>query len=155
MGLLLRNSCPCLEAALGVSPSFPEVIIYKASSSSIAVITIEPADKSCFVYNCMKTRLRGQYNGKWPISLVWVSRPLVTVITAIDISSFPFLWWNKFRSYLSMVEMKEGTPVEAEARKLFMVSWSVWLTTARSVWMLQPMMCCDDAKAIKFVIIHW
>ena len=32
----------------------------------------------------MQTRLRGQYNGKWPISLVCVSRPLVTLITAID-----------------------------------------------------------------------
>ena len=36
------------------------------------------------VYNCMQTRLRGQYNGKWPISLVCVSRPLVTIITAIE-----------------------------------------------------------------------
>ena len=50
---------------------------------SIAVITVEPAEKISFVYNCMQTRLRGQYNGKWPISLVCVSRPLVTVITAI------------------------------------------------------------------------
>jgi len=49
----------------------------------IAVITVEPADKISFVYNCMHTRLRGQYNGKWSISLVYVSRPLVTVITAI------------------------------------------------------------------------
>ena len=49
----------------------------------IAVITVEPADKISFVYNCMHTRLRGQYNGKCPISLVYVSRPLVTVITAI------------------------------------------------------------------------
>ena len=32
--------------------------------SAIAVITVEPADKISFVYNCMKTRLRGQYNGK-------------------------------------------------------------------------------------------
>ena len=31
---------------------------------SIAVITVEPADKIPFVYNCMQTRLRGQYNGK-------------------------------------------------------------------------------------------
>ena len=30
----------------------------------IAVITVEPADKISFVYNCMQTRLRGQYNGK-------------------------------------------------------------------------------------------
>ena len=49
----------------------------------MAVITVEPADKIYFVYNCMQTRLRGQYNGKWPISLVCVSRPLVTVIAAI------------------------------------------------------------------------
>ena len=52
-------------------------------TSAIAVITVEPADKISFVYNCMQTRLRGRYNGKWPISLVCVSRPLVTVITAI------------------------------------------------------------------------
>ena len=50
---------------------------------SIAVITVEPEDKISFVYNRMQTRLRGQYNGKWPISLVCVSKPLVTVITAI------------------------------------------------------------------------
>ena len=31
----------------------------------------------------MQTRLRGQYNGKWPVSFVCVSRPLVTIITAI------------------------------------------------------------------------
>ena len=46
----------------------------------IAVITVEPADKISFVYNCMQTRLSGQCNGKWLISLVCVSRPLVTVI---------------------------------------------------------------------------
>ena len=57
--------------------------------STIAVITVEPADKISFVYNWMQTRLRGQYNGKWPISLVCVSRPLVTVITAIDIRCSP------------------------------------------------------------------
>ena len=31
---------------------------------AIAVITVEPADKISFVYNCMQARLRGQYNGK-------------------------------------------------------------------------------------------
>ena len=30
----------------------------------VAVITVEPADKISFVYNCMQTRLRSQYNGK-------------------------------------------------------------------------------------------
>ena len=36
-----------------------------------------------FVYNCIQTRLRGQYNGKLPISLVYMSKPLITVITAV------------------------------------------------------------------------
>jgi len=31
---------------------------------ALAVITVEPADKTSFVYNCMKTRLKGQYNWK-------------------------------------------------------------------------------------------
>ena len=56
--------------------------------SIIAVITVEPADKIPFVYNCMQTRLRGQYNGKWPITLVCVSRPLVTVITAFHLCCY-------------------------------------------------------------------
>ena len=60
----------------------------------IAVITVEPADKISCVYNCMHTRLRGQYNGKWPIRLVYVSRPLVTVITAILRNSCDeIIWW--------------------------------------------------------------
>ena len=59
-------------------------MVFSEVAYSIAVITVEPADKISFVYNCMQTRLRGQYNGKWPISFVCVSRPLVTVITAIE-----------------------------------------------------------------------
>ena len=56
---------------------------HRKTRVSIAVITVEPTEKIPFVYNCMQRRLRGQYNGKWPITLVCVSRPLVTVITAI------------------------------------------------------------------------
>ena len=52
--------------------------------AGVAVITVEPADKLSFVYNFMQTRLMRQYNGKLPISLVLVSRPLVTVITAVQ-----------------------------------------------------------------------
>ena len=33
----------------------------KSSIGGIAVITVEPADKISFVYNCMQTKLRGQY----------------------------------------------------------------------------------------------
>ena len=36
----------------------------KAFVRSIAIITIEPTDKISFLYNCMQTRLRGQFNGK-------------------------------------------------------------------------------------------
>ena len=36
----------------------------KAFVRSIAIITIEPTDKISFVYNCMQTRLGGQFNGK-------------------------------------------------------------------------------------------
>ena len=52
-------------------------------SVRIAVITVEPPGKSSFVLGCIQTRLMGQYNGKWPISLVYMSKPLITVITAI------------------------------------------------------------------------
>ena len=58
------------------------------STVAIAVITVEPADKTSFVYSCIQTRLRGQYNGKWPISLVCVSKPLITFITAIELKPF-------------------------------------------------------------------
>ena len=59
-----------------------------AKNSRMDVITVETADKASLVYSCMQTRLRGQYNGKWPISdisLVGVSKPLTTVITAIEV----------------------------------------------------------------------
>ena len=49
----------------------------------IAVITVEPAGKASFVLGCIQTRLMGQYNAKWPISLVYMWKPLITVITAI------------------------------------------------------------------------
>ena len=58
------------------------------STVAIAVITVEPADKTSFVYSCIQTRLTGQYNGKWPISLVCVSKPLITFITAIELKPF-------------------------------------------------------------------
>ena len=48
----------------------------------IAVITVEPTGKASFVYSCMKTRLLGQYVGKWPISLVYLSKPLISLIAA-------------------------------------------------------------------------
>jgi len=50
----------------------------------LAVIAVEPAGKSSFVYSCMQARLLGQNDRTWHISLVLVSKPLTAVITAID-----------------------------------------------------------------------
>ena len=54
-----------------------------STSAFIFFITVEPASKAIFVLGCIQTRLMGQYNGKWPISLVYKSKPLITVIAAI------------------------------------------------------------------------
>lgn len=50
---------------------------------SKAAIVVETAGKGSFVYGCMQTKLKGQYSGKSSISLVYVSKPQITVITAI------------------------------------------------------------------------
>ena len=50
---------------------------------AIAVIAVAPTDRASFVYSYVQTRLYGQYNGKWPFSLVYVLKPLKTAITAI------------------------------------------------------------------------
>ena len=84
-GLILHSWKP------GLAPS--------PSTVSIAVITVEPADKTSFVYSCIQTRLRGQYNGKWPISLVCVSKPLITVITAIELKAFVVVVFFCFVSF--------------------------------------------------------
>ena len=49
----------------------------------------------------MKTRLKGQYNGKWPISFVCESKPLITVITAIlnvwrleELTALGIIWYT-------------------------------------------------------------
>ena len=49
----------------------------------IVVITVEPTGKVSFLYSCVPTRLIGQYNGKQPISLVYVSKLQITVIRAV------------------------------------------------------------------------
>ena len=49
----------------------------------IAVIAVAPSGKVSFVCSYVQTRLRGQHNGKWPSSLVYVRRPLITAIRAI------------------------------------------------------------------------
>ena len=50
--------------------------------SSIVVISVDPAGKASFVQGSMQRRFMGQHNGKGPICLVYVSKPLMAVITA-------------------------------------------------------------------------
>ena len=49
----------------------------------IAVIAVAPTDRASFVYNYVQTRPKSQYNGKWPFSLVYVLKRLITPIRAI------------------------------------------------------------------------
>ena len=44
------------------------------------VTKAEPAGKASLVYSRMQTRLLGQYKGKCPTILVYVSKPLTTVL---------------------------------------------------------------------------
>jgi len=50
---------------------------------AIAVIAVASTGKAFLVYSYVQTRLMGQYNGKCPISLVYVLKPLITAIRAI------------------------------------------------------------------------
>ena len=47
-----------------------------------AVIAVAPTSKASFVYSYVQTRLKGQYNGKWPFGLVYVLKPLINAIRA-------------------------------------------------------------------------
>ena len=47
---------------------------------------VEPAGKTSLLSICILTKLTRQYNGKWPISLSSVSKPLITVVTAVNTS---------------------------------------------------------------------
>ena len=68
--------------------SFNARVIHK----TIVVIAVAPTSKVSFVCSYVQARLKGQYHGKWPFSLVYVLKPLITAIRAIS-SSNGFLWW--------------------------------------------------------------
>ena len=44
-----------------------------------------------FVKNCTQKRLHGQFNTKWPLSLIHVAKPLITPIRAIAIDQVKWL----------------------------------------------------------------
>ena len=51
--------------------------------SSIVANSVDPAGKASFVQGFMYMSLMGQHNGKGLICLVYASKPLMTVITAL------------------------------------------------------------------------
>ena len=65
----------------------------KVQHASTAVIAVALTGKASFVHSYMQTRPRGQYNGKWPFSLVYVLKPRTTGIKATAPS--PLKQWNK------------------------------------------------------------
>ena len=98
-----RNERSSAEAESLVQWSFPGKH-FKHWYLTIAVIAVEPTGKAFFVYSYVKTRLMGQYNGKWPLSLVYVLKPLITAIRAIGRQQFPqlmFRYPRKYRSYFA------------------------------------------------------
>ena len=58
--------------------------------ASIAVFAVASTGRASFVYRYVQTKLRGQYNGKWPFSLIYVLKPLITAIREICI-----IFWEK------------------------------------------------------------
>ena len=78
------------------------MIWYVEYSSQVCflVIAVERAGKTSFVHSCM------QYNGKWPIYLVYVSKPMVTTITAVGFLSFLKVTGNPWMFVASAERMK-------------------------------------------------
>ena len=63
-GPVFQKFTPTDEKQLQMEIKVKTKLADTLESHGIAVITSELADKISFVYNCMQTRLRGQYNGK-------------------------------------------------------------------------------------------
>ena len=123
---------PTDDQMWGVLSEWSHIQKYSQNSGSlltagIAVITVEPAHKISFVYNCMETRLRAEYNGKWPISLVCVSRPLVTVVTASKLRGSVYC----FGSRCGIWRLVQSVPKTSEINRsclsiIWCQYWSIW-----------------------------
>ena len=65
-------------------PAIMFAMLYRCVLTYLNLIVINSADsagKASLVYSCMQTRV----NEKWLVSLVFVSKLLITIITAVDL----------------------------------------------------------------------
>ena len=82
----------------------------------IAVIAVAPTGKASFVYSYVQTRLMDQYNAKWPLSLVYVIKPLITAIRAIPVT-IPPLGWRTVPEISELLSMWEGKMINLSESK--------------------------------------
>ena len=80
--------------------SSSDLYVEYSSQVCFLVIAVERAGKTSFVHSCM------QYNGKWPINLIYVSKPIVTTITAVGFLSFLKVTGNPWMFVASDERMK-------------------------------------------------
>ena len=73
------------------------------------IVAVAPTGKASFVYSYVQTRLMGQYNGKWPISLVYVLKPLITAIRAIVIGLLKIYFVPFWRLRAICIQWTVGT----------------------------------------------
>ena len=61
------------------------------------------SNSASFVHSYVQTRLKSQYNGKWPFSLFYVLKPLITPIRAINLSGGSSTSVSIFRFLLELI----------------------------------------------------
>ena len=111
------------------------------------VVTGEPAGKAFFDYRCMKMKLGGQYSGKWSISPIYVSKPLITVITAIC------KWMDKCSDIIPIQLQKVSLPglmKRKNSRKL-----SFYSPTASKSFLCFFLTWVSTLSLLSWGIPHW
>ena len=78
---------PCLAR----SPKFPRAracLFHPLRSVCSSSYCSWACQQSFFCLQLRPDKANGQHNGKWPVSLVYVSKPLISVITAIEVFNY-------------------------------------------------------------------
>ena len=131
----------------------------------VAVIKVEPAGtEASLVCSCMQTRLVGQYNGKQPVGLVYVSKPLITVVAAIVCNNdfhmkkkstttlylsdcLAVQWFCKFVQFRSVVLVSESKCHKMNSDKC---DFRLQLHTLRMRWLQRLFRLSSDSCSHSF-----